>query len=178
MRHTYSFLYSDLSSGLRPAPSRSGKHKEGPFMGRLRANFARLGNPMQDCHLRKEPALRDCLPALRVILSRRRRISVRAAYETNAVKYRSERKSCSMLTFESYVMSSTSVNQLRTVSQLKGRPFYGQAKGQLWLTRRPYAGSSQWLSPLWCLTAPPSPRCAVGLWMLDNVPHSAIEKSR
>jgi hypothetical protein len=24
-------------------------------MGRLRANFARLGNPMQDCHLRKEP---------------------------------------------------------------------------------------------------------------------------
>ena len=28
-------------------------------MGRLRANFARLGNPMQDCHLRKEPALRE-----------------------------------------------------------------------------------------------------------------------
>ena len=27
-------------------------------MGRLRANFARLGNPMQDCHLGKEPALR------------------------------------------------------------------------------------------------------------------------
>gem|GEM_PF-6652553 len=24
-------------------------------MGRLRANFARLGNPMQDCHLWKEP---------------------------------------------------------------------------------------------------------------------------
>ena len=43
------------SSGLRPAPFRSGKQKEGPFMGRLRANFARLGNPMQDCHLRKEP---------------------------------------------------------------------------------------------------------------------------
>jgi hypothetical protein len=38
-------------------------------MGRLRANFARLGNPMQDCHLRKEPALRDSLPALIVILS-------------------------------------------------------------------------------------------------------------
>ena len=38
-------------------------------MGRLRANFARLGNPMQDCHLRKEPALRDFLPALIVILS-------------------------------------------------------------------------------------------------------------
>ena len=55
--------------------------------------------------------------------------------------------------------------------------------------------------PLWCLTAPPSPRCeachtilrslrsptnrvplpprcAVGLWMLDNVPYSSIEKSR
>ena len=30
-------------------------------MGRLRANFARLGNPMQDCHLGKEPALRDWL---------------------------------------------------------------------------------------------------------------------
>ena len=43
------------------------------------------------------------------------------------------------------------MNQPRTVSQLKGRPFYGQAKGQLWLTRRPYAGSSQWLYPLWCL---------------------------
>ena len=38
-------------------------------MGRLRANFARFGNPMQDCHLRKEPALRDYLPALLVILS-------------------------------------------------------------------------------------------------------------
>ena len=50
---------SDLSSGLRPAPSRSGKQKEGPFMGRLRANIARLGNPMQDCHLGKEPALRE-----------------------------------------------------------------------------------------------------------------------
>ena len=46
---------SDLSSGLRPAPFRSGNQKEGPFMGRPRANFARLGNPMQDCHLRKEP---------------------------------------------------------------------------------------------------------------------------
>ena len=32
-------------------------------MGRLRAYFARLGNPMQDCHLRKEPALRAFLPA-------------------------------------------------------------------------------------------------------------------
>ena len=42
-------------SGLRPAPSQLGKQKEGPFMGRLRANFARLGNPMQDCQLRKEP---------------------------------------------------------------------------------------------------------------------------
>ena len=30
-------------------------------MGRLWANFARLGNPMQDCHLRKEPALRSIL---------------------------------------------------------------------------------------------------------------------
>ena len=47
--------FLDLSSGLRPAPFRSSKQKEGPFMGRLRANFARLGNPMQNCHLRKEP---------------------------------------------------------------------------------------------------------------------------
>ena len=39
-------------------------------MGSLRANFARLGNPMQDCHLRKEPALRACLPALRIIRGR------------------------------------------------------------------------------------------------------------
>jgi hypothetical protein len=31
-------------------------------MGRLRANFARLGNPMQDCHLWKEPALRAEAP--------------------------------------------------------------------------------------------------------------------
>ena len=53
-----------LSSGLRPAPFRSGKQKEGPFMGRLRANFARLGNPMQDCHLRKEPTLRNLLLCL------------------------------------------------------------------------------------------------------------------
>ena len=43
----------------RAAPFRSGKQKEDPFMGRLRANFSRLGNPMQDCQLRKEPALRD-----------------------------------------------------------------------------------------------------------------------
>ena len=31
-------------------------------MGRLRANFARLGNPMQDCHLRKEPNV-TCFPS-------------------------------------------------------------------------------------------------------------------
>ena len=49
--------FSDLSPPLRGAPSRSGKQKEGPFMGRLRANIARLGNPMQDCHLWKGP---DC----------------------------------------------------------------------------------------------------------------------
>ena len=54
------YLFSDLSSGLRPSPFRSGKQKEGPFMGRLRANFARLGNPMQDCHLRKEPDCSSC----------------------------------------------------------------------------------------------------------------------
>ena len=30
-----------------------------------------------------------------------------------------------------------------TVSRLKGRPFYGQSKSQLRLTRRPYAGPSQ-----------------------------------
>ena len=28
-------------------------------MGRLRANFTRLGNPMQDCHLRKEATNND-----------------------------------------------------------------------------------------------------------------------
>ena len=49
------------SSGLRPAPSRSGKQKEGALMGRLGAYLARLGNPMQDCHLGKEPALRSML---------------------------------------------------------------------------------------------------------------------
>ncbi len=61
----------------RAAPFRSGNQKEGPFMGRLRANFARLGNPMQDCHQRKEPALRAFLflPDS-VIPSRRRRIPV------------------------------------------------------------------------------------------------------
>ena len=53
--------YLRCSSRLRSAPFRSGKQKEGPFMGRLRADFARLGNPMQDCHLRKEPALRSIL---------------------------------------------------------------------------------------------------------------------
>ena len=31
-----------------------------------------------------------------------------------------------------------------TVSRLKGRPFYGQAKGQLWLTWRSYAGPPQY----------------------------------
>ena len=54
---------SELSSGLRPAPFRSGKQKEGPFMGRLRDNFARLGNPMQDCHLVKEPNDSSCASA-------------------------------------------------------------------------------------------------------------------
>ena len=38
-------------------------------MGRLRANFAQLDNPMQDYHLRKEPALRAFLPAPTVILN-------------------------------------------------------------------------------------------------------------
>ena len=61
---------------------------------------------------RKEPVLRDSLPALIVILSRRRRISVQAAYETNDSKY--------------------------------------QSAGRSRLRR---------LLPLWCLTAPPSPRC-------------------
>ena len=45
----------------RAAPFRSDNQKESPFMGRLRTNFARLGNPMQDCHLRKEPTLRSML---------------------------------------------------------------------------------------------------------------------
>ena len=55
------------SSGLRPAPFRSGKQKEGPFMGRLRANFARLGNPMQDCHLGKEPNVM-CFPIRPIVI--------------------------------------------------------------------------------------------------------------
>ena len=55
------------SSGLRPAPSRSGKQKVGPFMGRLRANFARLGNPMQDCHLGKELNV-TCFPIRPIVI--------------------------------------------------------------------------------------------------------------
>gem|GEM_PF-6051301 len=58
-------------------------------MGRLRANFARLGNPMQDCHLRKEPALWDYLPAGHCHSERQRRISVSAAYETIGSEYQS-----------------------------------------------------------------------------------------
>ena len=38
-------------------------------MGRLRANFARLGNPMQDCHLRKEPYVTGFTSRPIVILS-------------------------------------------------------------------------------------------------------------
>ena len=77
----------------RAAPFRSGKQKESPFMGRLRANFARLGNPMQDCHLRKEPALRDCLPAFTCHPERQRRSSALDDYETNAIKYQSAGRS-------------------------------------------------------------------------------------
>ena len=32
--------------------------------------------------------------------------------------------------------------------------------------------------PLWCLTAPPFPRCAGALWMLSNVPHDSTRKRR
>ena len=31
--------------------------------------------------------------------------------------------------------------------------------------------------PLWCLTAPPSPRFAVGLWALNNAPHMSLRES-
>ena len=55
------FVTQTYPQPYRAASFRSGRQKEGPFMGRLRANFARLGNPMQDCHLRKEPALRSML---------------------------------------------------------------------------------------------------------------------
>ena len=34
------------------------------------------------------------------------------------------------------------------------------------------------LFPLWCLTAPPFPRCAGALWMLSNVPHDSTGKHR
>ena len=54
-------------------------------MGRLRANFARLGNPMQDCHLGKEPALRAPLPGHS---ERKRRILGSVASDRNAGKYR------------------------------------------------------------------------------------------
>ena len=55
-------VFRTYPQGYRPAPSRSGKQKEGPFMGRLWVNCARLGNPMQDCRLRKDPALRASCP--------------------------------------------------------------------------------------------------------------------
>ena len=42
--------YSDLSSGLRPAPFQSGRQKESPFMDRLRANFGCCGDPLQGLH--------------------------------------------------------------------------------------------------------------------------------
>ena len=58
-------------------------------MGRLRANFARLGNPMQDCHLRKEPALRPYLPAGHCHPERKRRISVKVDSVSVAAKYQS-----------------------------------------------------------------------------------------
>ena len=55
----------DLSFGpiLRASPSSIpvGRQKESALMGRLGAYLAQLGNPMQDCHLRKEPALRSML---------------------------------------------------------------------------------------------------------------------
>ena len=46
-------------------------------MGRLRANFARLGNPMQDCHQWKEPYV-TCFPSrlTRQNTERQRRVSV------------------------------------------------------------------------------------------------------
>ncbi len=69
-------VFRTYPQGYRPAPSRSGKQKEGPFMGRLWVNCARLGNPMQDCHLGKEPDITRFSSRLTVILSRRRRISV------------------------------------------------------------------------------------------------------
>ena len=46
-------------------------------MGRLRANFARLGNPMQDCHLWKEATLQDWLPAPPVILGEAKNLGTR-----------------------------------------------------------------------------------------------------
>ncbi len=51
--------------------------------------FARLGNPMQDCHLGKEPDVTGLAFRPIVILSRRRRISVRIASNRSIVKYKS-----------------------------------------------------------------------------------------
>ena len=75
-------------------------------------------------------ALRDCLPASHRHPERQRRISIKAEYETNAIKYRSVGRLFYAFSLASYVMNSTPVIS------------------HLW-----------WLSPFWCLTAPPSPRC-------------------
>ena len=58
-------------------------------MGRLMANFARLGNPMQDCHLRKEPTLCSYLPARHCHPERKRRIPVKIASDKIVSKYQS-----------------------------------------------------------------------------------------
>ena len=73
-------------------------------------------------------ALRDCLPASHRHPERQRRISIKAEYETNAIKYRSVGRLFYAFSLASYVMNNTPVIS------------------HLW-----------WLSPFWCLTAPPSP---------------------
>ena len=139
---------------------------------------------MQDCHLRKEPALRDCLPALIVILSRRRRISVRGAYERNAIKYQSAGRS--------------RWGQRRRQSASSFLLPAGSGWMPLFISRNSMAMISvlRPLSPLWCLRHHLSPRESVSLdsraskgslriqfpchpakagalWILSNVPHSS-----
>ena len=98
-------------------------------------------------------------PALTVILSRRRRISVYTAYETNGNKYHSagrslcmQRRKQSAADFWLGPACCFGIHKQKqhygdwppnTVSRLKGRPLIGQARGQLRLTWRSYAGPPQ-----------------------------------
>ena len=85
-------------------------------------------------------ALRDCLPASHRHPERQRRISIKAEYETNAIKYRSVGRLFYAFSLASYVMNNTPVIS------------------HLW-----------WLSPFWCLTAPPLPRWEACHWIFRSL---------